>query len=609
MDKYDSIKNKVLAVISREFAQEHINKFEDFNFGYVLPIFKENAIIEAMKTWTSCIDDLLDTVQKHGADYADLMQFRGVTFKEYQAIFTGAISEKFYRSFRVYQFIMGTDEHFRQDFILRNDNTFDGFLSHLAQYQVPIHEFFFSKKLPIWFPYQTMLRHTYITGGSGSGKSELLKLMFYEMQRKSQEKRSFGVFLLDPHGDISKDVLNFTMNEDRERIVFLDPQINDLVKLKDRYTFCINPFQIEDLSEENIEAYSDVLVSAFVELVNDATTTITRPMKTILKPCISTILMMKKYTGKNGTLQDLQDFMTARKNEKYIMFGKQSPFKSHSNFFKHDFSDTYFDPAKISILGKIQSLMNSPTFDYLVNGDSTVNLKSCMDSGKIVILRLPQGQSEEVSRAFGILFVALVQGIAKMRGNIEEKYRKDVFFFIDECQNYVTDSIKIILEQARKYGIHLILAQQGAGQGMDTNLKNAVLTNTALKIVGQNAHKTYDIISKETGVSISEIQKLDSLEYSFFIKAQKKDAFIMKAPNFLSKDKKGNYINPHYYLNTEGAKNLIRYFIEKSGYYKPVHTGEKSTESEERQEPSNKPVETIKKPYKPRFGEDEETKI
>lgn len=596
MDKYHSIKAQVLGVISREFSQENINKFEDFNFGYVLPIFKEKAILEAMKVWTSCVDNLLDTVETHGSEYAEYMHLRGVTFKEYQAIFTGGISEKFYRSFRVYQFIMGTDEHFRQDFILRNENSFDGYLLHLEQYQVPIHEFFFSKKLPIWFPYQTMLRHTYITGGSGSGKSELLKLMFYEMQRKSQDKRSFGVFLLDPHGDISKDVLKFVMNEDRERIVFLDPQINDLVKLKDRYTFCINPFQIEDKSEENIEAYSDVLVSAFVELVND--TTMTRPMRTILKPCISTVLMMK-----NGTLRDLQNFMIEGKNEKYIMFGKQSPFQSHRDFFKENFSDTYFETAKKSIYGKIQSLINSPTFDYLVNGESTVNLKSCMDSGKIVILRLPQGQSEEVSRAFGILFVALVQGIAKMREKIDEKYRKGVFFFIDECQNYVTDSIKIILEQARKYGIHLILAQQGAGQGMDTDLKNAVLTNTALKIVGQNAFKTYDVIAKETGVPISEIQKLDKLEYNFFIKAQKKDPFIMQAPNFLAKNKKGDYINPHYYLTTEGAENLIRHFIEKSGYYKPVHTGEKSIEKEERQEPSNKPIEIKKERIKPKFNE------
>lgn len=598
MVQYNQLKSDILTVISKEFGQDSISKAEDFTFGYALPYFKEKAIIEAMKVWTVFLDDELDKVEKHGAEYAELMGMRGVTFKEYQAIFTGTISEKYYRSFRVYQFIMGTDEYFRQDFILRNENTFDGFLLHLEQYQVPIYEFFFSNKLPVWFPKETMLRHTYITGGSGSGKSELLKLMFYEMQRKSQDKRNFGVFLLDPHGDISKDVLGFVMNEDRERIVFLDPQINDLVKMKERYTFCINPFDIEDKSEENIEAYSDILVNAFIELVND--TTVTRPMKTLLKPCICTVLLMHK-----GTLRDLQNFMIDGKNEKYILFGKQSPFQSHRDFFKNNFSDTYFETARKSIYGKVQSLINSPTFDYLVNGETTVNLKQCMDKGKIVILRLPQGQSEEVSKAFGVLFVALIQGLAKMREKIDERYRKSVFLFIDECQNYVTPSIKIILEQARKYGIHLVLAQQGVGQGMDTDLKNAVLTNTALKIVGQNAHKSYETIAKETGVSITEIQKLDTMNYAFFIKPQKKEHFFMQSPNFLTKNKRGEYVNPHFYLSTEAKENLIRYFIEKSGYYKQVHTStvEKENEPQERKDPQYKPIERPKERIKPKFSE------
>jgi energy-coupling factor transporter ATP-binding protein EcfA2 len=595
MDYIEKIKSDILGIIQREFGQDGIDKNIDFNFGFVVPIFKEKAIIEAMKVWTLNIDNILDTVQKHGVEYADLMQLRGITFKEYQAIFTGTISEKYYRAFRVYQFIMGIDEQFRQDFILRNENDFEGYLSHLATYQVPIQQFFFSKKLPLWFPFQTMLRHTYIVGGSGSGKSELLKLMFYEMQRKSQKKRNFGVFLIDPHGDISKDILGFVDNKDKERLVFLDLQINELVNLKDRYTFCINPFQIEDKSDESIEAYTDILVDAFVELVND--TTVTRPMRTLLKPCISTILLMK-----NGTLRDLQNFMVESKNEKYILIGKQSPFQSHRDFFKDNFTDSYFETARKSIYGKIQSLINSPTFDYLVNGESTVNLKNCMDKGKIVIIRLSQGKSTEVSKAFGVLVVALMQGLAKMRENIEERYRKHVFLFIDECQNYITPSIKNILEQARKYGLHLILAQQGVGQDMDTALKYSVLNNTALKIVGQSATRNYETIAKETGVPLYEIKKIDSLDFCFFIKPHKKEPFIMQAPNFLVRDKKGQYLNPKYYLSDQEKKDLLRYFIEKSSYYRKVQTDEKQNDIEEWKDKNNTLTDK-KQRIKPKFEE------
>jgi hypothetical protein len=80
--------------------------------------------------------------------------------------------------------------------------------------------------------------------------------------------------------------------------------------------------------------------------------------------------------------------------------------------------------------------------------------------------------------------------------------------FIDEFQNYVSASMKEVLAESRKYGLHLTLAQQYVGQEMDTAFKDAILTNTQIKMTGLGSNKTVAPIAKEMGLDESEILRL-----------------------------------------------------------------------------------------------------
>jgi hypothetical protein len=88
------------------------------------------------------------------------------------------------------------------------------------------------------------------------------------------------------------------------------------------------------------------------------------------------------------------------------------------------------------------------------------------------------------------------------------KFRVPTYLFIDEWQNYTTQSIKHILEEARKYRLYLILSSQLLGRGIDPILKETILTNTNVKIIGTNSYSQQAMFAKETGIEKSELMRL-----------------------------------------------------------------------------------------------------
>ena len=103
-------------------------------------------------------------------------------------------------------------------------------------------------------------------------------------------------------------------------------------------------------------------------------------------------------------------------------------------------------------------------------------MESALNNGKIIIFNLAKGRmGKKVSPVFGKLVIALIQGIVLKRQDIPEKYRKQSFLFVDEFQNYVTDSVEDILAESRKYALHLNLSHQLIGQKMDAKMKDIIL--------------------------------------------------------------------------------------------------------------------------------------
>lgn len=365
-------------------------------------------------------------------------------------------------------------------------------------------------------------RHSYITGQSGSGKTELIKTLIHHYLTKNTNT---GIILIDPHGDIAEQVAHFKENAQSDRLVYIDPFLSS------DHTPVLNPFslpqkntppQVVDLiTEELYLVFRGVLKSSF-----------TPQMETLLRPCITTLLLMG-----NKDINDLQRFMDDDRNSGYLSFALKNLYNpSQVDFLKTDFQKDTYNPTKQAIKTKLQSLLNSHTFRNLLTGNPTYNLDQLCKQKKLIVFNLSAGKiGNDTSDVIGRFLLAQIKSMAFQRADSPEHLRTPTHVFIDECQRYISPTIETILAEARKYKVYLTLANQYYGQNMGTETRNAITNNTAVKMAGMNGDKNATTHHKETGASIDELKSLRVGE--FHIKEGTTPSIKIKTPSRLIQNK------------------------------------------------------------------------
>lgn len=431
----------------------------------------------------------------------------------------------------------------------------------------------------------------------------MMEVLFYDLQNKSQNKRNYALVLLDPHGDLARNILSFSHNLDRKRIVYISSAINkEIEKYKkndDRYTTVINPFD-NDGTEETINVLSQELTDALIELL-DNSYNFTPQMQAILRPCIATVLR-----SKNPCINELKRFMLDGQNGDLIELGRKSPNSQHRDFFLNDFHIEEYRLTKKSIRTKLSYFLGDQILSDMLNGRSTIDLEQCLNEGKVIIFNLPKGSGKFTSSVFGRLMIAYIHSIILRRDALPREQRKQLFFFIDEFQNYITSSLASNLAEARKYGLSLILATQSLKQIEHLTIRKTVMVNTSFKAVSQTDYEDRSTFSKELGVRGIELEELKPLQ--FYVKNDTRSPFKIEIPILGNK----------YFLLEEEKKKLMQYLVYTSKQYIPIkeepyvknkevvkNTDPKATENKTKQETENK--ENVKKKQNPKnnpFDED-----
>jgi len=517
----------------------------------------KDAVVMTMIMWVERIENYMRLLRKEShptyqAMYKTLVFERGFTFQEYCQLFDGYIPENDYAHYPAHTFLGIQTDVFRRQFISGRNPERTDYCELLSNLSISIWQALLQSLTAI-VPYDEMLRHCYINGKSGSGKSELLKTLFYGIQSRSQAELSASLILIDPHGDLAEELKSFALNTHKERVIYVDPYLSS------GKTPIINPLElpldadgniIKD--EDTINGISEELVKVFQELLHD--TSLSNQMRAIIMPCVATLLRRG-----NSSLLDLQTFMDDSLNKDLVKLGKQSPNPSHRNFFATQFYNATYKRTKSSIFTKIQSLLNSHTFYNLVTGKSSINIEQAMNQGKVIIFNLSKGKMGiESSEAFGRFMIASIQTIAQRRAKMAVIDRKPCFVFIDEFHNYITDSIQIILKEARKYRVPLILANQTIEDIRGKQMLGNILNNTEVKFVGRNGSETLKKMANEIGVPLNNLQ--DMRKYYFYVKAGDRSAYQFRTDTFLK--------DASMQLTTEQLNDLDKFQLKK--YYKEV---------------------------------------
>jgi len=305
-------------------------------------------------------------------------------------------------------------------------------------------------------------RHVYIIGKTGMGKSTLLENMIH-----ADIHAGHGVGVIDPHGDLIESILRFIPSNRTNDIILFDPADRD-------YPLSFNMLSSKDPHQHSLIVSG--LMSVFTKMWPDVWS---GRMEHILR---NTLLALIEG-GSHSMLGILRMFSDDVFRGKVVSHLSDQLVKSFWLDEYAGWSEKYRTEAIAAIQNKIGQLLSVPMIRNIVGQTgSSVSLREAMDSGKIVLVNLSKGSIGEDNSAFlGSMLVTKFQLDAMSRTDVPEKDRKDFYLYVDEFQNFATESFASILSEARKYRLNLTLAHQYIGQltigDNNQSLRNAVFGN------------------------------------------------------------------------------------------------------------------------------------
>ena len=345
------------------------------------------------------------------------------------------------------------------------------------------------RKTPVYLPSDLRVRHLHLIGTSGTGKSTLL----LHLLRQDIESGA-GLALLDPHGDLIDQVLASIPPSRFDDVILFDPADSE-------FPIGFNILAAHSDLEKTLLA-SD-LVSTFARL----STSWGDQMASVLQNAILAFL----ESSEGGTLADLRRFLIEPAWREQFLRTVGDPELVY--YWRKGFTQLTGNKSIGPVLTRLETLLAPKSIRYMVaQRENRLDFADIMDTGKIFLARLPQGQiGHENAFLLGSLLVTKFQQTAMSRQAKDADVRRDFWLYLDEFQHFITPSMGEILRGARKYRLGLILAHQELRQlERDREVASAVLSNAGTRVcfrVGDDdARKLAD------GFSFFEARDLQNLE-------------------------------------------------------------------------------------------------
>jgi hypothetical protein len=288
-------------------------------------------------------------------------------------------------------------------------------------------------------------RHMYVIGKTGTGKSTLLANMAI-----NDLKRNEGMCVIDPHGDLVETILNYIPSHRINDVVYFNPADGEK-------TVQINLFEGENV--EHRELIASGIISVFQKLYGYSWGP---RLEYILRNSLLTLLKIPQ-----AKLSDILKLLTDENYRARTIEHLDDPILK--SFWDDEFNKLHQRDRTqqiASILNKVGQFVSSPLVRNVVNtSTSSFSIEDVMNEGKILIVNLSQGKlGEDNATLLGAMLITKIQLVAMGRVNIAEEKRRDFYLYVDEFQNFATDSFIKILSEARKYKLNLTLANQYIAQ-------------------------------------------------------------------------------------------------------------------------------------------------
>ena len=349
-------------------------------------------------------------------------------------------------------------------------------------------------------------RHMYLVGKTGMGKSSLLENMAIQ-----DICAGHGVAFIDPHGEAAERILDYVPSWRVNDVIYFNP--GDVA-----YPTAFNVMEIENPEHRNLIAAG--LMAVFKKIWPDVWSA---RMEYILN---NTILALLEYP--NSTLLGINRMFSDAEYRARVVEKITDPIIR--SFWVNEYAkynQKYEQESTAAIQNKIGQFIANPLMRNIIGQvKSNIDMRRIMDEKKILIVNISKGMvGEDASRLFGAMVITKLQLAAMSRQNIPEEQRTDFYCYVDEFQNFATDSFVNILSEARKYRLSLILANQYLGQleemsasGKSSRVKDAVFGNVGTIIVFRVGAEDAEFLEPEFTPEITIEDFVNLGKYHIYLK-------------------------------------------------------------------------------------------
>lgn len=341
-------------------------------------------------------------------------------------------------------------------------------------------------------------RHMYLIGKTGMGKSTILENMIVDDIRAGH-----GVAIVDPHGDLAEKIIEYIPAERINDVVYFNP--SDI-------NFPIAFNVVEQVEPHLRHLVASGLIGVFQKLWADSWGP---RLEYILRNAILAIL---DFPG--STLLGVVRMLSDKNYRKRVVANITDPVVKA--FWEKEFSgyaDKFASEAVSPIQNKVGQFLSSSLMRNIIGQvKSAIDIRDIMDNGKILIMNLSKGRiGEDNSALLGAMMITKIQLAAMSRVDVPEKERRDFYLYIDEFQNFSTDSFANILSEARKYRLNLILAHQYIEQ-LSEKVKPAVFGNVGTMVVFRVGAADAEELVKEFTPTFTEEDIVNLPKYEMYLK-------------------------------------------------------------------------------------------
>ncbi len=320
-------------------------------------------------------------------------------------------------------------------------------------------------------------RHFYVIGKTGMGKTTLLENMAVQDIEAGR-----GIGIIDPHGEFAQKILKYIPKERIDDVIYFDPSDID-------HPIAFNVMEKVDPSLRSIVASG--LVSVFKKIWWESWGP---RLEYLLRNAILALLEVE-----GSTLLSIMRLLADKEYRKEVIEQVKDPVIK--TFWKEEFAryhSQFQTEAVAPIQNKVGQYVTSPLIRNIVGQKRTsIDLRKVMDERKILIVNLSKGKiGEDNSTLLGALLITKLQLAAMSRVSLEEEKREDFFLYVDEFQNFATESFATILSEARKYRLNLILSHQYISQ-LPEVVRDAVFGNVGSLVAFRVGASDAEFLEKE----------------------------------------------------------------------------------------------------------------